>query len=73
MLLLCSRCGKVLSLNVLKLLTWALFFVPCHCSYIFVSCLVFHVHVAGDMNKTISFVTGVLSTSFARTLLGLIH
>ena len=35
-----------------KLLTRALFFGSCHCSYIFVSCLAFRVHVAGDlMNK----------------------
>jgi len=27
------------------------------------------VHVAGDLHKTISFVVGVLSTSFARALL----
>ena len=42
-----------------KLLTRALFFVPCHCSYIFVPCLAFCVHVAGDLNKTISFIVGV--------------
>ena len=56
-----------------QLLTRALFFVPCHCSYIFVSCPAFHVHVAGDMNKTISFVAGVLSTSFPRPLFGFIR
>jgi len=54
-------------------LTRALFFGPCRCSYIFVPCLAFRVHVAGDLNKTISFVAGVLSTSFARALLGLTH
>ena len=56
-----------------KLLTRALFIGPCHCSYIFVLCLAFRVHVASDLNKTISFVVGVLTTSFARALLGLIH
>jgi len=49
------------------------FLVPCHCSYIFVSFLAFHVHVAGDLNKAISFVVGILSTSFARALLGFIR
>ena len=53
-----------------KLFTWALFFGPCHCSYIFVPCLAFRVHVAGDLNNTISFVD--VLTSFARALLGLI-
>jgi len=38
-----------------KLLTRALFFGPCQCSYIFIQCLAFRVHVAGDLNKTISF------------------
>jgi len=51
----------------------ALFFGPCHCSYIFVPCLVFRVRVAGDLNKTIAFLVGFLSTSFARVLLVLIH
>jgi len=41
--------------------------------YIFVPYLAFHVHVAGDLIKTISFVIGVLTTSFARALLRLIH
>jgi len=54
-----------------KLLTRALFFGPCHCSCIFVPCLTFRVYVAGDLNKTISIVVGVLTTSFARALLGL--
>jgi len=31
------------------------------------------VHVASDLNKAISFVASVLSASFARALLGLIH
>ena len=31
------------------------------------------VHIASDLNKTISFVASVLSTSFARALLGIIH
>ena len=56
-----------------KLLTRALFIGPCHCSYKFISCQTFRVHVASDLNKTISFVASVLSTSFARALLGLIH
>ena len=56
-----------------KLLTRLLFFGPCHCSYIFVPCPAFRVHVAGDLNKTISFVVGVLTTSFARALLGFLH
>ena len=60
-------------LHYTKLLTRDLFFVPCHCSYISVPCPAFHVHVAGDLNKTISFAAGVLSTSFARALLRLIH
>ena len=46
---------------------------PCRCSYIFVLCLAFHAYVAGDLNKTISFLVGVLSTSFTRALLELIH
>jgi len=54
-------------------LTWALFIGPCHCSYIFVPCLAFCVHVAGDLNKTISFVVSVFLTSFTHTLLQLIH
>jgi len=49
-----------------KLLTRARFFGPCHWLYIFVPCLVFRVHVAGDLNKTISFVLSVLTTSFTR-------
>ena len=42
------------------------FFGPCHCSYIFIPCLAFRVHVAGDLNKTISFIVGVPTTLFAR-------
>jgi len=56
-----------------KLLDRALFFGPCHCSYILVPCLAFRVPVTGDLNKTISFVASVLTTSFARALLGVIH
>ena len=56
-----------------KLLIWALFLETCHCSYIFVPCLSFRVHVSGDLNQTISFVVGVFTTSFARALLGRIH
>jgi len=56
-----------------KLLTRALLFGPCHCSYIFVPHLAFRVNVAGDLDKTISFVAGVLSTSFAPALLRLIY
>ena len=37
-----------------KLLTRALFFGPCHCSYIFVPCLAFRVHVTGDLGLWIS-------------------
>jgi len=37
-----------------KLLTWALSLGTWHCSYIFVPCLAFRIHVAGDLNKTIS-------------------
>jgi len=59
--------------HLTKLLTRSLFFGPSHCSYIFVPCLSFGVHVAGDHNKTISFVVGVLSTLFAHALLGLIY
>jgi len=39
-----------------KLLIRAFLFEPCHCSYIFVPCLAFRIHVASDLNKTISFV-----------------
>ena len=39
-----------------KLFTQAIFIGPYHCSHIFVPCLAFRVHVAGDLNKTISFV-----------------
>jgi len=56
-----------------KLLTRALSFALCHCSYILVPHLASRVHVAGDLNETISFVVGVFSTVFARALLGLIH
>jgi len=56
-----------------QLLTRAHFFGPCHCSYISFPCLAFRFHVAGDLNKTISFAVGVLTTSFARALLRLIH
>jgi len=37
-----------------KLLTRARSFGPCYCSYIFVPCLAFRVHVTGDLNKTIA-------------------
>jgi len=56
-----------------NLLTRTLFFGPCHCSYYFGQCLAFRVHVSSDLNKTISFIVGVLSTSFPRALLRLIH
>ena len=55
-----------------KLLTQALFFGPCRLSLFIYLRLAIRVHVAGDLNKTISFVD-VLSTSFVRALLGLIH
>jgi len=48
--------------HFIKLLNRALFVGPCHCSHIFLACLAFRVHVAGDLNKTISFV-GVFSIS----------
>jgi len=48
-------------------------FGPCHCWYISVPCPAYRVHVAGDLIKTISSVAGVLATSFARALLGLIR
>jgi len=57
----------------ISLFTQAIFIWPYHCSYIFVTCLAFRVHAAGDLNKPISFVVAVLSTSFARALLGLIR
>jgi len=59
--------------HFIKLLTRPLFCGPCHCSYIFVPCLAFRVQVAGDLNNKISIVVGVLSTSFARALFGLIR
>jgi len=40
---------------------------------IFVPCLAFRIHVAGDLNQKLSLVASVLSTSFARALLGLIR
>jgi len=42
-----------------------------YCSSIFVPCLVFRIHVAGDLNKKLSSVASVLWTSFVRALLGL--
>ena len=57
-----------------KLLTRNMLFGPCHCSYIFVPCLAFHVHVAGDLDKTISFVVDVLqSRRHGGSLVGLAH
>ena len=53
-----------------KLLTRALFIGPRHCSYIFVPCLAFRVHVARDLNKTILFLVGVLSTGSAEMFPG---
>jgi len=53
-----------------KLLTRALLFGPFHCSYTFVACLAFRIHVAGDLNNRISLVVGVLTTSFAHALHG---
>jgi len=54
-------------------LTRALFTGPCHCLWIFVPFLTFRVHIAGNLNKTISFVVGVLSTLFPRALPGLVR
>ena len=48
----------------------ALIIGPCHCSDIFVSCLVFRVHVAGDVNHKISFVAG-RSTRFSACFRGI--
>ena len=45
---------------------------PCHCSYIFVTCLPLRVYVAGDLNKNI--VCSKRSLGFAtRAILGLIR
>jgi len=54
-------CANTHGPHFTKLLTRALFFGPCQCSYEFIPCLAFHAHVAGYLNKTISFVVGVLS------------
>jgi len=59
--------------SLIKLVNAGSFTGLCHCSYIFVSCLAFRVHIAGNMNKKLSFVIGVLSTSFAIALLGLVR
>jgi len=56
-----------------ELLTRALWFGPCHCSYIFVPRPAFCVKVAGDLDKTIFVVGVLLSTSFARALLRFIY
>jgi len=48
-------------------------FGPCHCSYIFVPCPAFRVHVVGDLNNITSFVVGVLPPLFARALFGLMY
>jgi len=56
-----------------QLLIRALFFGPCHYSCIFVPCLAFRVHVAGDLNQTISFVASIVTTSFASALLRFFH
>jgi len=45
----------------------------CYYSSIFVPCLAFRIHVAGDLNQKLPFVASDLSTSFARALLGLIR
>jgi len=58
---------------VLWLLTWGLCIELCYFSSIFVPCLAFRIHVAGDLNQKLSWVARVLSTSFARALLGLIR
>jgi len=55
-------------------LTLVLYIGPCHCSYLYRSMsAAFRVHVAGDLDKNIYFKAGVLSTSFARALLGLVR
>jgi len=60
----CTSLNCYLGPFCLYLVTVHIYFVPCPA---------FRVDVAGDLHKTISFVVGVLSTLFARTLLGLIH
>jgi len=50
--------------------TWALFVGPYHYSFNFVPCLAFCVHVAGDLNEKVSFITDVLLTSLTRVYLG---
>jgi len=39
----------------------------------FIPCMAFRVHLACDLHKAILLAVGVLSTSFARALLELIH
>jgi len=68
--LLCVFVAPLSYFTGLRLLTRAYFIGLCHCSYIFVPILAFRVHVACNWNQKILFVEGVLSTSFARALLG---
>jgi len=56
-----------------KLFTRAIFIRRNHCSYIFVPRLAFRVHVAGDMNKTISFVVDRRYLDFVRSCLTRAH
>jgi len=42
--------------SLVKLLTWAFFSGPCHCSYLFVPWLAFRVHFADDLNQKTLFV-----------------
>jgi len=61
------------TLHWLWLLTWGLCIGLCYFSSIFVPYLAFRIHFAGDLNQKLSLVARVLSTSFARALLGLIR
>jgi len=48
--------------SLIKLVKSGSFHGSCHCSYIFVQCLAFHVYVAGDLNQEVLFIASVLST-----------
>jgi len=60
-------------LHWLRFLTRTICTEPCQCSCIVVPCLAFRVYFAGELNKKISFVVGVLSNKFACALLGVIR
>jgi len=61
--LLCIIVAPHISL-IIWLLTWGLCVGLCYYWSIFVPCLAFRIHVAGDLNQKLSFVASVLSTSF---------